>query len=57
MLQIKTAPKRLRIRSAFDPRWLFAFALGLALSMAYYGLLIWGAIWLVRRAATALGFG
>lgn len=46
--QIRTPPKRVRIRSAFDPRWTLAFIVALLLSLGYYALLIWGGVWLVR---------
>lgn len=51
--QIRTPPKRVRIRSAFDPRWTLAFVFALVLSLAYYALLIWGVVWLVRLLLTA----
>lgn len=52
--QIRTPPKRVRIRSAFDPRWTLAFVFALVLSLAYYALLIWGGVWLVRLLFGAL---
>lgn len=52
--QIRTPPKRVRIRSAFDARWTLAFVVALLLSLGYYALLIWGGIWLVRFAMTSL---
>ena len=54
MAQIRTPPKRVRIRSAFDPRWALAFVVALLLSLGYYALLIWGGVWLARRLVAAL---
>lgn len=52
--QIRTPQKRVRIRSPFDPRWTLAFVVALLLSLAYYALLIWGGVWLVRLVMAAL---
>ena len=52
--QIRTPQKRVRIRSAFDPRWTLAFVAALLLSLGYYALLIWGGVWLVRLVMAAL---
>ncbi len=54
MVEIRTPPKRVRLRSAYDPRWLIAFGFGLIVSLAYYGLLIWAAVWLIRCVVRAV---
>ena len=41
-------PKLIRVRSAFDPRWILAMAVGVVLSLGYYGLLLWAVVAIVR---------
>lgn len=52
--QIRTPPKRVRIRSAFDLRWTVAFVIALLLSLGYYALLIWAGVWLARLVIAAM---
>lgn len=47
MVQIRMV-RRLRIRSSFDVRWLLVMGLGVAVSVAYYALLIWAGLWVVH---------
>ena len=49
VVQIETnPPRRISLRSTYDPRWLVALTLGVVFSLGYYAALIWIGVTLIR---------